>query len=353
MTLKMVKFGGDDWSNGDILDADDLMDTMSRASNEPWYKFTYDSTLNAGLIKFSSTIWQTESVRTTDGGANWGGSGYGTNYLASTVGAAGISTLYSSAASKYTTDSGATWNVSSVAPGDGNMTIAYCIHMFDSSVGVIGGDAGANESIYYTSDGGDNWTEASSGPAASVFAIVMASATVGYAIDDALNIWRTADGGDNWTDTTDDTTLTNTDGWRLVAIDTDTILIVGGFEPKVETYKFSTNTVTKLQEFQRGLSNETGPTNIIIATNGNYYWVYMHSAYDTGGGRILPRIVLYKYDGTSLYQRPLGQGREYAKSLSDAWQVSASTRVLKPVLIEVSAVLYVNLYDHILEINGG
>jgi len=333
-------------TNGTLADADEVMANLKYAKNNSWYKIIYASNISYGLIKFSSTIWQSENVRTTDAGATWSGSGYGAGYSADTNGVNGASMdAGSPGTAKYTTDSGATWNASSTAPPNAN-DIAQ-IHMFSDTIVVAGGRATSGKWVWYSSDGGDNWSQSTTGPVDDVYAIQMASITIGYLVDQDGSIWKTTDGGDNWVDTTDDFSITNDRRLSITCVDTDTLLLAGNSKSGLQKYVNSTNTVSTLYTASTAAS---AVTNWVKSTNGNYYIVLWY----TGGNSGLV-LDLLKYDGSDVYLKPLvsALGISDNPSSPQYWsELNNFCPLAKPVLIEVSDILYFNWgVNAILDVN--
>lgn len=308
-----------------------------------WYKLTTSTPGDpdgGGLLKFSATTWSSAAARTTDSGSSWSGSGFVDDHLAASSGANGISIDQDDTTdSLYTSDSGANWNASTTDPDlDGGVNQVA----ISGSVAVCGGNDTTNRSIYYSSDGGNNWAECSTGPTDEVTAICLASSTIGYALDSSSNIWKTTDGGDNWTDTTDNFSLQPK---SFFAIDTDTVLgLADEGNLKVGLYVNSTNTTTTLIDDEGG-DSLSKISNVVTATNGNHYWVrgYQHVNGETN------TIMLYRFDGTDVFVRHIMTGM-----IDDADKylgIDGVVNITFPSLIEVSNVLYLNAYNHILEIN--
>ena len=339
MTVRLTRFGGTDWSDGDILYAADQNDTITKAANEPSFKLaTYDSGIGNGLIKWTSTSWQSIFRDTADGGLTWTAGGFGvvgSEDIPSNYGSQGVAMGNDDGQVAFCTDAGVTWTVSSTQPA--NITEANSIHLFNATVGILGGQAGAGNYIWFTTDGGDNWTQSTTGPTAEVRVLVMASATVGYAVDTGKNIWKTTDGGDNWTDTTDGFSV---DIGVLVAVDTDTIFGIANVTTYVQKYVNSTNTLTILLN-----GDESGQVcNAVKATNGYYYWVFNN--YEAGS---VPNYDLIKWDGTNFYVKSLSN--PVINAAGDNWNTHSMTT--KNVLIESSAnILQLNFgAGMVLEIN--
>lgn len=312
-----------------------------------WQRIISDPEIGVGLIKWTSTRWQTNDGLTTDSGASWADTPFSGNIAATDGSTNGCSVTAGTAATFISSDSGANWAASSTAPSAGNMTQAECISMFGTTV-VVGGNASPDESISYSSDSGDTFTEATTGPTVTTNAISMASSSVGYAVDTSGNIWKTTNSGVDWSDTTDNTGVGNP--LVIKAVDTDTVLLVSQNGMDVEEYTNSTNTVKILYSPTFTITATTNAcSNIVEATNGNFYWVYNSYAINSTTG-YSGALTLFKYDGTNIYQKPLGMNADQAT----VWRTTgeAAGSALFEVLIEVADVLYltVNL-DNIMEIN--
>jgi len=311
-----------------------------------WHKIIYDGNINLGLIKFSDTRWQTSKGLTTDSGDNWSAGGYdavSAEDIATSYGTDGLAADSNDASTSISSDSGANWTASTTMPSAGNMTDIYCMSLFGNTA-VVGGDAGANESIYYSSDKGDNFSEADSGPTDEVFAIVMANEDIGYAVSGGSKIYKTTNSGQSWTDTEDTHGLFQ-QGMRIYAIDTDTILLVDK-KGNVEKYVSSTNTITVLTDYELADSSDS-VSNIVKATNGNYYWVRWTSA--IGTNQKMGLLTLLKYDGTNVYQRPIA---EPGFIQGDTYWNTNTFGTINCFIEGAENILYLNMgLNHLLEIS--
>ncbi len=321
--------------NGDILFATDV----NLLNDNNWSKIIFDAGVNEGLIKFSADVWQSDGQRTTNAGSSWASPGFDNNWIATTdlnSTVSGLSSNPANANTKYTIDAGATWTSSSTQPSAGNMTVVRDLTQWNDAVIVVG-DAGGNESIYVSADGGNTFAEATTGPTGTVDGVALASATVGYLIQNGTNqIWKTTNAGVDWTDTTD-TSIANTQS--IIADTVDTIHYVNTTRPEFYKYTNSTNTIVTLFS----ISMEGKTSNIVKATNGNFYfgfWIY--SAAGTSA-----TLHLFKWDGNNAYMKPLGFPT--TTNFSGLWDKSPAST---PVLIEVSNKLYLNMgTDNIMEID--
>jgi len=337
MTVRLLRFGGTDWGTGEGLIYLDQNDTLNNIMNEAGFN-KYDEgtsgvTIGKGLLRHSASIWVSTSARTTNSGGTWSSGGFGqvdTEDIAGVSGATAVSVHQDDGSVAYTDDSSANWQAASVGPP--NITKGACVHMFSTTFGVIGGKAGAGVLIWFTSDSGDNWTQATSGPTGAggfaVNAIVMCSANIGYAIDNAGDIWKTTNAGVDWTDTTDNTTTTP---GNLFAISTDEVFYTTWSGSVLYHYKNSTNTVKTI--FSIGLTGSgVGTSNIIQATNGNYYVVVA-----SGGDAVnamTSNLTLFRYDGTDIYQKNIGLGSKITPA--DDMKIAGDPTGTVPTLIEAA-----------------
>lgn len=259
--------------------------------------------LNYGLIKWSDTRWQSIDMTTTDGGSSWSSGGYGQHITATNNDVRGIAINSATPSTcTYTSNSGASWSASSVTPA--NATSIYCASMADNSqVGVIGGVASSGNRMWYTTNGGNNWSQASTGSTTTIMAIAMATSTIGYAVDSSKNIWKTTDGGVNWTDTGDNALIgTTTKGIRIIIIDSDNMLITTVRSMILCKYTNSTNTVSYIINYQADTDNG-GFTNFVKASNGNYYILFVTNVLS---GSRPSEIHLWCYDGSYCYFKNCG-----------------------------------------------
>ena len=220
MAVKNTDLGGTDWTDNQVLSAVDLNDTFDVLVpvHTAWHKQIVNGSstvLSEGILKLTSLIWlsvNTEGAgtihRTTDGGATWTANGTYTSYATGAVCKADATkvmiakldgTVYISS------NSGATFTVASTPPPAVNTL--RLISWPTSSVVVAAGQksGGTDVSNWYSTDGGDTWTQSASGPEGTeVQALDMLDATHGICVGQSGNVWITTDGGVNWTDTGDD-----------------------------------------------------------------------------------------------------------------------------------------------------
>jgi hypothetical protein len=272
MPIRSAKLGGTDWTFGETpVPSADLKDTYDALLIQSrFFPMSYTGVTNQfNILAFSSSIWQTNQARTTDSGSAWSASLSGEYVLAQSrqTPANAVAIITNAPVAKYTTDSGATWNTASTAPPN----ITKCVDISYAADGrvVCFGTASSGSGIWYSTDNGDNWSQGT-GIGTTVIGGDMFSATVGYAIDSALNIWKSTN-GIAWTDTTDNATGASSI-FSVRAIDADNIYynnfntanIVG------RTYDNSTNTETPRIELQIGTAISS---KVIKSSGGNYYFV--------------------------------------------------------------------------------
>lgn len=324
-----------------INDGDQLNENFFNNMGDSWVKTLIPTgSIGRGLIKWSATRFQSSTDESDDSGVTWSGDGYGDsgNGIADTSGASGIQTNITDGTSTFTTDSGAVWGASSVDPP--NSTTINSISMGSTLVGIMGGDSASGNAIWVTGDGGDNWAQATTGPTAEVKAVVMASASVGYAVDVNQNIWKTTNAGVDWSDTGDNFTVggmgTATIGGRLLAVDVDTILFNNTRVPEIQHYVNSTNTITTLIDFDANFDNlNDAPTNWVLATDGNYYCAWNNTDGTANGPN---SVVLFRYDESIISQRSVGWSKQLVAT--NSWRTNDAAL---PVMIEVNNLLYVNM----------
>lgn len=81
-------------------------------------------------------------------------------------------------------------------------TSILCADMPSSSLILVGGNDSTND-LKYSDDQASTWTNPTTPPTGTIYAISMYDNTTGYCIDGSGNIWKTTDGADTWTDTGD------------------------------------------------------------------------------------------------------------------------------------------------------
>lgn len=300
-----------------------------------------------GLLKWSDTRFEMETHYSEDACLSWSSGGYGSGYIAdNTGGAYGVAIASGTPSnSNYTTNAGGTWTASTTAPA--NATNIYCINIYSSTLAVCGGTASSGNYIWYTTDGGDNWSQATTAPTVEVLAIAMASSTIGYAIDGNSNIWKTTDGGVNWADTGDNcVTGAVSNGIIIKVIDTDNILINSYTALYLSKYTNSTNSSEILLRASVSTGNG-GASNIELADNGNYYFLYINSRND---GAITPDIKLVEYDGTYFSIKTCGIGFYNASNTFMSRNTKAPIRCM--AIVDNTILLNMTLHTCSFNISG-
>ncbi len=104
---------------------------------------------------------------------------------------------------RKTTDGGTTWTNANPNPGVITGDV-YNIWALDANTAILTTSPGATF-IYRTTNGGTNWTQVFTQTGGFIDAIVMSSATLGYAYGDPVgarwSLWKTTDGGATWDST--------------------------------------------------------------------------------------------------------------------------------------------------------
>jgi hypothetical protein len=184
-----VKYGtSDDWADGDVLFAADLLDSLEEAGY--WLGVTGVLTMNS-VCRHSATtysyaesggdLFQSTDTLVTSTSKNTTPTSAGLIRAAasdSTV-AFFIETDVTTGQTAYTADSGATWTSKTSAVF---ATKIYDMHIFSTAMIVVAGHDTTNGIVYSTDQGG-TWNNPTTPPSNVVYAVCMVSATVGYAID--------------------------------------------------------------------------------------------------------------------------------------------------------------------------
>jgi len=221
--------------------------------------------------------------------------------------------------------------------------------MGSTLVAVAAGDDGATVSVFYTADGGDTWAVSATGPTAEVEGVVMCSATIGYLLS-GNTWWKTTNGGANWTDTTHAYTPPSAGiNHVMYPISTTKILVMGKFDQgsSIELAEYDNTATTTTVKWRTVQLKAQFSSNIIAATNGNYYFLIGRWASDANDETA--SMTLYKYDGTYCYAKSFEMaGCNYTDLI---WRVSSTNYEDRPALIEVTNVLYVNITGTLLSVN--
>jgi len=299
MAIINGKLGGTDPSDGDILTAANFTDTNNAMIEKANYRPSYPDIFRVGLktevmIGHSSThmsvIADSGSIYSTaDSGVTWvvkntdldSGDYIGINCKANRAYGVAIEGATTTSEVILTTNSGVTWTtVTSAAFTTGG---AYCVSYPTTSLIVLGGNDGVSgKHIVFSTDGGSNWTDATTQPGAAIWAVSMYDGTTGYAVDSAKNIWKTADGAVTWTNTGDDVSDTGDSGNNLVAISDDVCIFIGA-EGVLNHYDNSTGTI--IEKLNLPLDNTT--YSLIQTTDGTIYCMSVNDIATGFPGQIL------------------------------------------------------------------
>jgi photosystem II stability/assembly factor-like uncharacterized protein len=250
----------DPWVTGDVLEADDLLDTFG---NQKWLPLSTDpaGATYAGVIAHSSSTYSAmlvngEIKQTTDSGVTWTSRNTDLeeprNFirvcLADTTHGVAVEPS-ATAETAFTDDSGATWTTKTSA------TFATAVHDVSFATAALivlaGDDGGGGNHIVYSTDDAGTWNDPTTAPSAACYCVAMYDANTGYAVDSANNIWKTTDGGDNWADTGHNIAGTASTKMAMVATSATVayILIPTG---QVEKYDNSAGSSTKVLDLNIG-----------------------------------------------------------------------------------------------------
>ena len=327
MSIRNDNLGGTDWSDGESATGADLNDTFDATIKKGTFIkqsiYTAPATNGYGLVKFSDSIWITNVRRTTDSGATWSSYGGSGNFIISD-GTKGFYINNSGSAPNYTTDSGATWTASTTAPA--NVDAIFGLAQSGDTI-VMGGTASSGDGVWYSTDGGDNWTQGSSGGAA-LYYFTMVDSTTGYATAGG-NIYKTTDSGANWTDTTHAFSSVR----YIYAIDATNVLGLC-YNGRLQKYDDTAGTVTQLC-YGAGISGYNKVSNI-VSDGTNYYWIKADYALGDASYGLIYRTTVFKYDGTNIYSKVIGQ-----EDITN-YPNGASSDSRMPILIYASGYIYLN-----------
>lgn len=253
-----------------------------------WTVYSHPGVTATAVLGHSATAWTAVSaaatVITADTGASWAAA---TADNANMTGASAVCVADRTRAIvfdhnannvSFTTDSGDNWSAGT-APT--NATLIFDVSYPTAAVAVAALDLGtATRGIWISANGGNTWTECTSGPAQDVEAVAMFDASFGLAISTDNKIWRTSDGGDNWTDTGETVAaITSNDGSLVITDKTgddatwclrNTATVSTGVIDMVDGGG-DTAQVTRLTIPTDGTTNFI--TNSVLTTNGNLYFV--------------------------------------------------------------------------------
>jgi len=271
--------------DGDVYYGQDASQVWAAGA---WSKNYYTGGDLYSILMFSATDWQTESRTTSDGGATWSAGGYGAglNGIAVTCDAdstKAITVKTDGTGAELTTDSGGTWTAAST--GLSNVTRIRGMAFRVTGMAVIWGIASSGKGAWYSTDGGDNWTQMTDTTLTTeMYAMDFIDVNDGIAIDSAKNILWTTAGVSSWADTLFD--LTGGTGGSYIKLissgplitDIDAILIErgtgdgpGGSSGNAFTFDGSAAPIRRNTNIV-GISDSTGISNILKTTTGNHYY---------------------------------------------------------------------------------
>ena len=181
-------------------------------------------------------------------------------------------------------------------------TQIYDVSFPTTSLIVVGGnDAAGNDHIVFSTDGGTNWTNATTSPAGAVAALDMYDGTNGMAIRANADVWKTVDGAVNWTNT--GTAISGASNIMACYMTSATNYVVavaqphgGGFAYRIRKGDLTSGTYSNV-DLTFGSSNDVYCSEFYKSTNGNLYILF-----DEGRTTMLLKS---PDNGTSWYSRIL------------------------------------------------
>lgn len=240
---------GSEWVDGNVLNADDLLDSIVEYRWNTALTSPVPGTIISGVIGHSSTklsvmltsgaIWQLSGTTWTNRSSPCDT----TSFIVrarndATIGFACENSATSETA--YTADSGDTWTTKTSATWGGDVND---VDMPSSALIVmVGDDGGGGNHIIFSTDQGGSWVDATTQPSAAIYSVSMFSATVGYAIDNAGNIWKTTNGAVDWVDTTHNVNGTARVSSKIYAVSATACIILT--EARLDVYDNTGGTVT-------------------------------------------------------------------------------------------------------------
>jgi|TARA_R100001530_G_scaffold2717_1_gene4375 hypothetical protein len=114
-----------------------------------------------------------------------------------------IITMNATGIASFSTNSGESFTAANDNPDNVSAIKDISYATGGAVVVAVGANDGANSGIWYSSDGGDNWTQSLTVTGAMT-CVDMFSATTGFAVSNNGSVWITVNGGEDWTDTTAD-----------------------------------------------------------------------------------------------------------------------------------------------------
>ncbi len=291
MTIKTIRFGGTDFTDGEVLPAADQNDTFDETKqnfiniypvlNDVGFVVGHSSD-TASYSDVSVGIFQTTDYTSVT--ISWTSRNtnilqingvMGVNCKADRTKAIALEKTTGDGA--FTSNSGGTWSDSSTNPP--NVTILYDISCPTTGLAVAFGDnSGAGENIWVSTDGGNNWAEVSDDGgvgAAGVGAGDMFDGTTGFCMPvNTGDIFITSDSADTWADTTRNLPVTITTNDTMFAVSA-TVYLIAVIEDGI--YKGTTSAdPTRVSFIPSGYS----PTRFVKTTNGEIYVLWLFRGAD-------------------------------------------------------------------------
>lgn len=275
----------DDWVDGDVLDAADLIDTFARIQ---WSGMLDVDTSNGGtsyddvigVVGYAadtlSIVNAANILTSTNGGTSW--TSKNTDLDASTILTRGCKATRTSAffletgttcESAHTSDSGAT--VTTKTSASFGTSVADMSYPTTGLIVVGGDDGGGGNHIIYSTDSGGTWTDASTQPSAAIILVDMFDGTNGVAVDTSGNIWKTTDSADTWTDTT--LNVGTSSNQQIVMLSTTTFFFIGFPTNNVATVQYGDLSTPYITGSLFAIANYTTTPSIRFhrAANNNFY----------------------------------------------------------------------------------
>jgi len=297
------RFGtSDDWEDGDVLNAADLLDTFDAIR---YHDFVGVAALTANsvtsVVAHSSTNYTVlmdngTILNSTNSGASWTSKSTVLDTNSLMIGGRTDKTILfgielgTTNETVFSTNSGATVSAATSAAFGTNMTDASM--PAEGLIVVVGDDSGGSDHVVFSTDQFSTVTNATTQPSAPVVAVGMFDTSTGYLVDTSGNIWKTTNGAVDWTDTTDNVTTTSpNDQTKVYAISATLVIIANG--GLIDIYNNSTNTVT-VRAHAVGADSCQG---IIETANGNIY-----VAMDSSGNANETTLLRTTDNGTSWSQ---------------------------------------------------
>jgi photosystem II stability/assembly factor-like uncharacterized protein len=300
-----------DWSDGQVLYAEDLNDTFDASYNKTqslddstvvsrWAQASFKPEMagsNGPTYVFFSennfgVIGSTQYIGTTDGGVsfatpaslNAGSAPFIVGVASSTH--AIVCQTGTGGSVGYTTNGGVSWTAGTAIP---TATTTHSISYPSTSLAVVGiVRSGGSRNIYYSTNQGSSWTQCTSGPTVTVVMVSMFNNSTGFAVTSTGSIWKTTDGAVNWTDTGHTTTSSagSVGEYSMAAISTSSFVYVrraGNF-----FYYDGSGSGVQIGAIRNSpADNTTGVQGGFLRhSNGNLYYV--------SAGNLIPGVYLFR-----------------------------------------------------------